>query len=88
MKKSHLFSLGTAILARSPFTAGGKGSSEARAATEHGGRLSRAREREREIVDRRSDEPRNPGANGMQSNPFVESDLALVNPSRWKKHGE
>ncbi|KAI4498213.1 hypothetical protein M0802_006699 [Mischocyttarus mexicanus] len=31
---------------------------------------------------------RKPGANGMQSNPFAESDLALVNPSRGKSNVE
>lgn len=33
---------------------------------------------------RRSNETGNPSANGMQSNPFAESDLALVNPNRGK----
>jgi len=36
------------------------------------------------VFRRRSNELRNPSANGMQSNPFAESDLALVNRNRGK----
>jgi len=36
------------------------------------------------VFRRRSNEFRNPSANGMQSNPFAESDLALVNRNRGK----
>lgn len=54
-------------------------------AFERGGRKGSPRESRRcSPARRRSNVPRNPSANGMQSNPFAESDLALVNRNRGK----